>query len=55
MHGSVCAPEIRFLIGPVVAAATRVLHHVEHSTINVGCNARAAALSPVVYGLLQPI
>lgn len=29
--------------------------HVEHSTINVGCNARAAALSPVVYGLLQPI
>lgn len=29
--------------------------HVEHSTINVGRNARAVALSPVVYGLLQPI
>lgn len=51
------ASEIRFLIvvRMVVAAATRVLHHVEHSTINVGCNARAAALSTVVYGLLQPI
>lgn len=29
----------------VGAAATHVLHHVEQSTINVGCNARAAALS----------
>lgn len=29
--------------------------YVENCTINVGCNARAAALFPVVYGLLQPI